>query len=160
MNKYYYLIVATSKITLTSRFFVIMVPNTKQGERDGLFLQRWAADTKNYWSIRNHESSQFLNHIAESLKTRISLLPIKRINARCLVDFIKTNKDVPDTSEVSRPAAQLRKILYPSACFQRQINVIRKAEAEKRNKPKSIMIEDKGRKNLLEIDSSADGQCI
>lgn len=160
MLKHYFLIVAKGSVSLTSRFFVVTIPQTKQGVRDFLFLQKWASETNNFWSIRNEEATDFINHIAESLQTLISLLPFKNISARCLVDFIKTYKDVPKTNQMTRQAGYLRKILYPSANFQRKNIVIHHAEAKQRNKPKSIKIADMGIKNQLEIDPSADGQFI
>lgn len=160
MQRYYYLIVAPGSVKHTSRFFSVSVPETSQGERDKLFLQKWASETQNYWSIRSNESSDFVSRIAESLNTRTSLLPFRRITARCLVNFIKTNKDVPNSAEMTREAGHLRQILYPTNYFQRQINVIRKAEAEKRNKPKSVVIADMGRMNHLDNVPSADGHLL
>lgn len=160
MLTFFYLIVAQGSIKQTSRFYIVSVPGTSQGERDRLFLLKWAADTQNYWSIRDNESTDFISRIAESLKTKVSLLPFRRITARCLVDFIKTNKDVPNSAEMTREAGHLRKILYPTAYFQRQINVIRKAEAKQRNKPKYVGIANMGRMNHLDNVPSADGHLL
>lgn len=158
MQRFYYLIVANSNVQASSKFFLVSVPETTQGERDRNFLQKWAADTQNYWSIRDNESSYFVARIAESLSTKIHLLPFGRITARCLVSYIKSNKDVPKSTEMTRSAGHLREILYPTSYFQRQINVLRKAEAGKRIKPKSIINGKMGRKNHLENVPSADGR--
>lgn len=40
-------------------------------------------------------------------------------------------------SPITRSAAFLRQIINPAAYFQRQIDVIRNAEARRRNKPKA-----------------------
>lgn len=58
---------------------------------------------------------------------------------------------------MSRSAAFARQILDPAALFQRQINVIRHAEAKQRIKPKAQSISTRGKGSPKKERSSADG---
>ena len=58
---------------------------------------------------------------------------------------------------ISRSAAFARQILDPAALFQRQINVIRRAEAKQRNKPKAKSVSTTGKITHQKERSSADG---
>lgn len=138
MQSIYILIVADSSVSLASRFFQVWVSCSAQGERDCRFLERWAAETKSYWSVRNNDAADFLQRVATSLHTKVFLLPFRKITARCLVRFIKANHDVPATCEVTRAACHLRRILYPADYYLNKINVLRQAEVKQRNKPKSL----------------------
>lgn len=57
----------------------------------------------------------------------------------------------------SRSAAFARQIIDPAALFQRQINVIRRAEAKQRNKPKAHSVSTIGKITNQKERSSADG---
>ena len=58
---------------------------------------------------------------------------------------------------MSRSAAFTRQILDPAALFQRQLNVLRKAEAKQRNKPKAKSVCTKGKVSTQNNRPSADG---
>lgn len=61
---------------------------------------------------------------------------------------------------ISRSAAFARQILDPAALFQRQINVIRRAEAKQRNKPKAQSVSTRGKVSPLNDRPSADGHQV
>lgn len=136
MLRYYYLIVASGEISITSMFFHVSVPSTPQGARDCAYLTSWAAETQNYFSIRNNEASQFVNRVAESIATMQYMLPWHSVSARFLVSYIKEHNNVPKLSLITRSAAHLRRVLCPIASQNRLLNVIRNAEAKERRKPK------------------------
>lgn len=67
------------------------------------------------------------------------------INVADLVSFIKRHRDFPKIPPMSRSAAFARQILDPAALFQRQLNVLRRAEAKQRNKPKANSVSTQGK---------------
>lgn len=157
MKRKWLLIVAGQCITSCSKYYTVEVANSVQGDSDFEFINQWAAENNYYWKQVSDETDSFRAKIAESFGMQVYDLPSMAITARCLVRFIKANGTTPNVSEESRQAAFLRQQIKPAAYFLRQINVIRKAEAEKRNKPKSDVVRTKGRIDLIRKTPSADG---
>lgn len=160
MKRMWLLIVTGVCITSCSKYYTVEVANGLQGERDFQFLTQWAAENNYYWKQVSEETDTFRTKIAESFGMQVYDLLSMQITARCLVRFIKANGTTPRISEESRQAAFLRQQIKPSAYFLRQINVIRKAEAERRNKPKPMVSRIKVWKPLKEDDPSVDGHPI
>lgn len=139
MKKMWLLIVTGVCITSCSKYYTVEVANGLQGDRDFQFLSQWATENNYYWKQVSKETDTFKSKIAKSFGMRVFDLQSMQISARCLVSFIKANGTTPKISEESRQAAFLRQQIKPSAYFLRQINVIRNAEAERRNKPKLMV---------------------
>lgn len=136
MKKMWLLIVAGVCVTAYSKYYTVAVADGVQGNRDFQFLTQWAADNNYYWRQVSEETDTFKAKIAASLGKQLIDLLSMGISARCLVRFIKANGTAPTIHEESRQASFLRQQIKPTAYFQRQINVLRKAEAKQRNKPK------------------------
>lgn len=97
----YYFIDAPGEISLeTSRFFVVQVSSSKQGDRDYLFLIAYAAEYSAFFEIRSLESTAFINRVADSLA--VDFLPFISIKARALVSALKKGVAVPlDASAIA-----------------------------------------------------------
>ena len=137
MTKKYLLIIAGPVINHDSRFVWVGVSSTPSGTKDRDFLTRWAARMGYYFHVYDQLQAVFLERIANSLSMPVYSLPFRIFTAKCLVRLLRSCQQLPDAPEVGRSAANLREKIDPAYYAKSQINVIQRAEAERRNKPKS-----------------------
>lgn len=143
MTKLYVLIVAEENITTSSRFYYVEVGKT---HKDGVLLQSLSllAKSRNwYLKKRSSETATFLMKIAQSLSVKMYDLSIIKIKISKLIKQIREVGISSNDDAESREAAQMRALIRPSTYFQRNLSVLRRAEAEKRKKPKSVLMDDK-----------------
>jgi len=157
MKSYHLLIVAGACVGLDSKFYKVAVGSGQRDVRCCQFLSDYAATQGHFFERWSEETNLFLEKIAASLSQQLHELPFHRINVADLVSFIKRHKETPKIPPISRSAAFARQILDPAAYFQSQLNVLRRAEAEQRNKPKAKSVSTKGKNSHQKERSSADG---
>lgn len=143
MTKLYMLIIAEDTITTSSRFYYVQVGET---HKDSVLLSTLSilANSRNwYFKERSSETANFLIKIANSLSIKVYDLNIIKIKiSKFLKQFREVGISTKDDAE-SREAAQMLALIRPSTYFQRNLSVLRRAEAEKRKKPKSVLMDDK-----------------
>lgn len=137
MVRKYFLIVAGSLLSASSKFYTVEVSSSSQGLRDYNFIKDWAARHNYYWHIFDKECADFRLRIAQSFGMQVHEMHSMKLTARALVRYIKEHLSSPAISPDNREAIRLREILKPDAYFRKQISVLQRAEAYKRNKPKS-----------------------
>ncbi len=157
MKTYHLLIVAGSCITRESRFYKVAVGSSQKDIRCCRFLTDNSAAQGHYFQQWCADTCIFLEKIAKSLSVGLHDLQVMRIDISELVSCIKTHRDTPKIPAMSRTAAYARQIIDPAFYFQRQLNVIRKAEAKQRNKPKAKCVSTQGNISPLKDTPSADG---
>lgn len=140
MKTYYLIIAAAVRITPKTMFYKIAVGISKIDQKECRFLKEYANRHGYYFSVWNYAASDFVEKIANSLSMAVYDLQMMACNVVQLARFIRQNKAMPDNKPLSFSAAFARQILNPSALFNRQIDVLRKAEAKRRNKPKANSI--------------------
>lgn len=160
MKSYHLLIVAGACISLDTKFYKVAIGTSKKDVRYSQFIQEYAATHGHFFAIWSEETSIFLEKIAASLSQQLHELPFHKINVSDLVTFIKRHRDTPKIPPMSRSAAFARQILDPAELFQRQLNVLRRAEAKQRNKPKAKSVSTKGKITPQNDRPSADGHQI
>lgn len=160
MKSYHLLIVAGACISLDTKFYKVAIGTGLRDIRCCQFLSDFAAAQGHYFERWSHETNLFLEKIAESLSQQLHELPFHKINVSDLVAFIKRHRDTPKIPPMSRSAAFARQILDPAALFQRQINVLRKAEAKQRNKPKAKSVSTRGKVSPMNDRPSTDGHQV
>ena len=137
MTKKYLLIIADREISHESRFVWVGVSSSPSGTKDRDYLTRWAAHMGYYFHVYYVLEAEFLDRIAQYLSMPVYSLPFRIFTAKCLVRLLRSCQQLPDAPEVGRSAAKLREKIDPAYYAKSQINVIQRAEAERRNKPKS-----------------------
>ena len=139
MTKKYLLIVAGREIDHESRFVWVGVSSTPSGTKERDYLTAWAARMGYYFHVYDELQATFLDRIAQSLSMPVYSLPFRIYTAKCLVRLLRSCKQLPDATEFGRSAAKLREKIDPTYYAKSQIKVIQRAEAERRNKPKSVV---------------------
>lgn len=157
MKSYHLLIVAGACVGHDTKFYKVAIGTGQKDARCCMILSEFAAAQGHYFERWSHETNLFLEKIAASLSQQLHELPFHKINVADLVAFIKRHRDFPKIPPMSRSAAFARQILDPAAYFQRQLNVLRKAEAKQRNKPKAKSVSTRGKVSTLKDRPSADG---
>lgn len=160
MKSYHLLIVAGACISHDTRFYKVAIGTSQKDVRCCQFLSDFAAAQGHYFERWSHETNLFLEKIAASLSKQLHELPFHKINVADLVTFIKRHRDTPKIPPLSRSAAFARQILNPAALFQRQINVLRRAEAKQRKKPKAKSVSTNGLLSPQNDRPSADGHQV
>lgn len=138
MTKKYLLIVAGAVITHDSLFVWVGVYSTPSGTKDRDYLTQWAARMGYYFHAYDQQQAVFLERIANSLSMPVYSRPFRIYTAKCLVRLLKSCQQLPNTTEFGRAAAKLRMKIDPTYYANNKKNVIQRAEAERRNKPKSV----------------------
>lgn len=139
MTKKYLLIIADREISHESRFVWVGVSSSPSGTKDRDYLTRWAAHMGYYFHVYDELQATFLERIAHSLSMPVYSLPFRIYTAKCLVRLLRSCLQIPDATEFGRSAAKLREKIDPTYYAKSQIKVIQRAEAERRNKPKSVV---------------------
>lgn len=139
MTRKYLLIVANTCLSLSSKYYIVSVSDSRRGIIDRHFLEEFARLQGHFFHIMDCETSEFLGKIAESFAMQVYDLPLLYIKARFLVRYIKEHKDTPKTAEIGREAANFRLIIDSERYTRHRVSVIQRAEADKRKKPKSVL---------------------
>lgn len=137
MKRIYLLIVAAGNVSLKSCFLHVSVGSSTTDLQGYRFLQQFAEENNFFFALRDLRVIQFVSRIATSLSVRVFDLKHMHIDCDQLVRYIKMHKTTPVMPPLTRSAAFFRQIINPAAYFQRQIDVIRNAEARRRKKPKA-----------------------
>lgn len=160
MKSYHLLIVAGACIGYDTKFYKVAIGTGQKDARCCIILSEFAAAQGHYFERWSEETNLFLEKIAASLSQHVHELPFHKINVADLVAFIKRHQDTPKIPPMSRSVAFARQILDPAALFLRQLNVLRKAEAKQRNKPKAKSVSTRGKVSHLNDRPSADGHQV
>lgn len=137
MKTYYLIIAAAVRITPKTMFYKIAVGKSKIDQKECRFLKEYASKHGYYFSVWNYAASDFVGKIADSLSMAVYDLQVMACDVVQLARFIRHNKAMPKNQPLSFSAAFARQCLNPSALFNRQLNVLRNAEATQRKKPKA-----------------------
>ena len=144
MKRNHLLIVADSCITRDTRFYNVAVGESKAEIRCSQYLTVWAAEHGHYFERYSADVDLFLRRIADSLSLTLTDLPFMSIGVADLVRHIREFGDTPKIPPMSHAAAYCREFIKPETHISRIFNVIRKAEAERRNKPKAVCVSTHG----------------
>lgn len=121
-----------------------MVGDCDRDQRRLKFLRK-CSDTQGWlisqWTL---EFLPFLHKIAHSLDREFYTLPWETMKLECLVLSLRENNSLPARPLTCSEAARLRIFKQENQRFKREINVIRHAESESRNKPKARRSSQKG----------------
>lgn len=157
MTSYWLLIDAGEELSISSKYYKVAVSESVYGLKDFSILQQ-AARTHN-WFLQKWSAAAalFIDKIAESLSVRAFQIPLQKKSCKCLVQSLKCSGQLPTYQSMPREARHLIDYLIPEVRINRQLSVIRRAEAEQRNKPKSKRVRDGGRLDIMNDRPSADG---
>lgn len=137
MKSNWLLIVEQESISLNTRFYKISVGTTKQDDHDWAYINLYAAMNGFFFEKWSSQVADFVDNIAESLNSTILDLNIHHISARELVKYMVEHGEPPKKPFLTPSQIKIGHVLRPSSYFNRQINVIRHAEAKQRRKPKA-----------------------
>lgn len=113
MERYYVLIDEPAQVTLQSKFFTIAVGDTERCQRQLEWLRSWAWEHGCYFMLRSRATDVFMLRIAESLNTKVHLIPKLACKISALVAHIKNFDCTPNMPEVSPQEVYLRKQTDP-----------------------------------------------
>lgn len=137
MKTYYIVIAAAVRITPKTMFYKIAVGKSQIDQKECRFLKEYARQHGYYFSVWNYAASNFVGKIADSLSMAVYDLQMMACDVVQLARYIRHNKAMPKNKPLSFSAAFARQCLNPSVLFNRQLNVLRNAEAKQRKKPKA-----------------------
>lgn len=137
MKSNWLLIAESDTLSLSSSFYKISFGISKQEQKDLAYVRQYATNNGFYFEKWNIEVAEFFRRIADSLGCSILDINLPVCSGRefvkCLINFGKP----PKTTLIKKPMVYISKLFRPSAYFNRQISVLRHAEAKKRKKPKA-----------------------
>lgn len=139
MKTKYLLIAADSTVTLESRFVITYVGDHRQDSAQLRILHQLATDRGWFLSQWDLDIANFVNRIADSLNCLVSSLPFEQHSLACLVRSLKRDKHLPEKPLTNLTQVKCRQLIDENYRYQRQLSVIRHAEALKRKKPKSTV---------------------
>lgn len=90
-HKYLY-IEAGAQIDATTHFFIVWLGNSKQADRDYLYLVANATNHNHYFKLWSKEVDDFIVKVRESL--HLNSLPFQSVTARALVRSFKSSTSV------------------------------------------------------------------
>lgn len=144
MRQVHVLITAEESITISSKFYKIVCGGTAKDEEDLAYINLYAAIKNFYFEKYDADVAKFLENIAQSLNVTTLDLQIIHISARELVSYMENFGTLPEKPALTKNECRVLELFKPQSYFQRQINVIRHAEAKQRIKPKAHLIEPSG----------------
>lgn len=139
MKTKYLLIAADTTVTLNSRFVITYVGDHRQDSTQLRILHQLATDRGWFLSRWDLDIANFVNRIADSLNCLVSSLPFEQHSLACLVRSLKRDKSLPTKPLNNLTQIKFRQLIDENYRYQRQLSVIRHAEASRRNKPKSLI---------------------
>lgn len=137
MKTYYLLIVAEREISSATRFYKVAVGQSKRAEACLQFLQMWSNAHGHYLARIDADVDDFQQRIAQSIGLQVYDLQKTTCTVERLTKYIREFGETPSIPHTSKQQTFFRQIIQPAAYFQGQINVLRHAEANERNKPKA-----------------------
>ena len=140
MKSFYLLITAANCITLSSKYYKIAAGTSKRDQQALSYMRFYAVNKGYYFSVWNNDSAEFVYKIATSLGVNLFQLDFHTINVRDIVKSVKSDKELPSFDSMTASSIYFRNIIDDNFRIQRQIDVLRKAEAKTRNKPKVLNI--------------------
>lgn len=96
MDRYYVLIDEPAQLTLQSKFFTVAVGETERCKRQLEWLRAWAWEHGCYFMLRSRATDLFMLNIAESLGTKVHLIPKLSCKISALVAHIKNFDCTPN----------------------------------------------------------------
>lgn len=144
MKSYYLLIVCGATLTPDTKFYKVAIGSSQRDVRCCRFLTQWAQKEGHFFEKWCVATDLFLEKIAQSLSLKVLQLQFTSIEIRSLIGYIKAHGVTPKIPPLSKSAAYCRQIIDPAMHFSMQINVIRRAEAQQRKKPKAKSVSTKG----------------
>lgn len=136
MKTNHLLIIETEAPTLSSRYYKVSAGTGKQDEADLAYINLYAAIHNYFFEEWNDTVASFIQQIAQSFGVTILDLNIHHISAHSMVQYMMQHGEPPKKPLLTPHQEKIRSMFRPSSYYQRQINVIRHAEAEQRKKPK------------------------
>lgn len=136
MKTYYLMIVADREINSATRFYKVGVGTSKRDASCLHSLQMWCNAHGHYFARIDADVDDFQQRIAKSIGLQVYDLQKTTCTVERLIKYIKEFGEAPSIPPTSNQQTFFRQIIQPAAYFQRQINVIRQAEAYERQKPK------------------------
>lgn len=136
MKTYYLLIVAEREISSATRFYKVAVGKSKRDASCLQFLQMWSNAHGHFLARIDVEVDDFQLRLAQSIGLQIYDLQKTTCTVERLTKYIREFGETPSIPPTSKQQTFFRQIIQPAAYFQGQINVLRHAEANERNKPK------------------------
>ena len=109
MKHYYFYILAGREIDETANFYKVAVGQSKQAQRDFLFLTSFSVEHGDYFEICNTQSIEFVDRIRESL--HVDMLDMIYCDARDLVRAIKSDTSLAERQGTHMNADQMRRYL-------------------------------------------------
>lgn len=137
MAQAYLLICSGKRISISSKFYKVIAGSTMSDAAALRYLKKYASHRGYYFQKYDHDAADFLMKVAESLNVHLVELNYQTIKARCLVDYICQFGITPEMPPLSKKAIRVLALFKPDVYFQAKINVIHRAEAKQRNKPKA-----------------------
>lgn len=136
MKTYYLLIVAEKEISSATRFYKVEVGQSKRDASCIQFLQMWSNARGHYLARINADVDDFQHRIAKSIGLQVYDLQKTTCTVERLTKYIREFGEAPSIPPTSKQQTFFRQIIQPAAYFQGQIDVLRRAEASERQKPK------------------------
>lgn len=138
MKRYFLFIAADNKIERDTVFYTVRIGQSKKDQAAADVLRIIAVSRGYFLHERDNETSEFLYKIAWSLGLQVFQLKRLAIDVAELVRHFRRYNCPPPAPPLTKAASFARQILMPATYFSAQLNVIRRAEADRRNKPKSL----------------------
>lgn len=95
METYYVMIDEPETITMKSKFFTVVVGESERCQRKLNWLRQWCWEHNVFLAQRSHTTDVFMLNIAESLNTKLYLIPKLQIKISPLVAHIKNHNCTP-----------------------------------------------------------------
>lgn len=113
MDRYYVLIDEPNQLTLQSKFFTIAVGESERCKRQLEWLRAWAWEHGCYFMLRSRATDLFMQNIAESLGTKVHLIPKLLCKISALVAHIKNFDCTPNMPAAGPQEVYFRKQTEP-----------------------------------------------
>lgn len=113
MDRYYIMIDEPGVISMKSKFFTVAVGDTPRCKRQLEWLRKWCWENNAFFAIRSHSTDVFMLNIAESLGTKVYLIPKLSVKVSALVAHIKNFNCTPVMPPTGHNEVYLRKQTDP-----------------------------------------------
>lgn len=113
MLRYYILIDEPGTITMETKFFTVAVGETERCKKALGWLRKWCWEHGAYFAMRSSYTDKFMLNIAESLNTKVFLLPNLLVKVQPLVAHIRNFNCTPNMPPTNPQEVYLRKQTDP-----------------------------------------------
>lgn len=117
MKTTYLLIDAGREISEESKFFAVSVGNSKLEKGMCAWLKRWSSERGHFFEKYDHQVTEFVFNIAESLGTKVFLMGIQRFPITTLVHHIRKFNSTPSKAPMTSNCVQLMRAIDPKYFF-------------------------------------------